>query len=333
MVEKVISGDSEDRSSEEEFEVIETDGSGNPVQGSQDNSADDDDSRLSAEEEEESTPEPGQPPRKRETHQQRRERHRRARERDQREMNFLRNEVVRLGQAHERLQTVIGQNRVEDLDSRLSEELARAEQAERIEAAAIKANNGEDAVKARRIREEALSRAQAIHREKQSVQAPATDAAQPNGQGAPPPYLNHVREFAKDKPWFNFNRADPDNAVVLALDTQVAGEGFSPNTAEYWAELDRRVRERLPHKFGSNSGSRQDDADDEDEPTQRRARGGPPVGAGRTHVPETTRTQVYISPERKQAMIDAGVWDDPVLRQRYVKRYAEWDRDNKPARR
>jgi hypothetical protein len=37
---------------------------------------------------------------------------------------------------------------------------------------------------------------------------------------------------------------------------------------------------------------------------------------------------VYISPERKQALIDAGVWDNADLRQRYIKRYAEYDRNN-----
>ena len=41
--------------------------------------------------------------------------------------------------------------------------------------------------------------------------------------------------------------------------------------------------------------------------------------------------EVYISPERKEALIEAGVWDDPVLRAKYVKRYSEYDRLNKKA--
>ena len=62
---------------------------------------------------------------------------------------------------------------------------------------------------------------------------------------------------------------------------------------------------------------------------KRVARGGPAVGSGKEHAPASTRKEVYISPERKQAMMDHGVWDDPVLRQKYVKRYMEWDRANK----
>jgi hypothetical protein len=38
---------------------------------------------------------------------------------------------------------------------------------------------------------------------------------------------------------------------------------------------------------------------------------------------------MYVSPERKSALVVAGVWDDPVLRNKYLKRYAEYDRNNK----
>jgi hypothetical protein len=53
------------------------------------------------------------------------------------------------------------------------------------------------------------------------------------------------------------------------------------------------------------------------------------VGSGREHAPTSTRQEVYLSPERKQALVDAGVWDDPVLRMKYAKRYAEYDRNAK----
>jgi hypothetical protein len=36
---------------------------------------------------------------------------------------------------------------------------------------------------------------------------------------------------------------------------------------------------------------------------------------------------VYISPERKEAMIEAGVWEDPVLRNKYLKSYATYDKE------
>ncbi len=71
----------------------------------------------------------------------------------------------------------------------------------------------------------------------------------------------------------------------------------------------------MPHKFGRQAG--------------RTPRGGPNVGSGREHAPTSTRKEIYVSPERKAALIEAGVWDDAVLRSKYVKRYAEYDRKNK----
>jgi len=42
--------------------------------------------------------------------------------------------------------------------------------------------------------------------------------------------------------------------------------------------------------------------------------------------------KVFVSAERIQAMREAGYWDDPVLRQRMLKRYQETDRELKSAR-
>ena len=84
-------------------------------------------------------------------------------------------------------------------------------------------------------------------------------------------------------------------------------------------ELDNRVARRLPHRYGE---------DTVEKPKAAQKRGGPPVGGKREYAPPSTRKEVYISPDRKQALIDAGVWDNPELRQRYIKRYAEYDRNN-----
>jgi hypothetical protein len=101
----------------------------------------------------------------------------------------------------------------------------------------------------------------------------------------------------------------------------MAKDGFDPRTEDYWDELRKRAARRLPDKFGET------DKPVAKEP--RNPRGGPTVGSGREHAPTSTRKEIYISPERKQALVDAGVWDDPVLRQKYVKRYAEYDRQRK----
>jgi hypothetical protein len=101
---------------------------------------------------------------------------------------------------------------------------------------------------------------------------------------------------------------------MTALDNKIAEEGFRPETEEYWEELRKRAARALPHRFKSSAPG---------------ARKGPPVTSSREHVPTSTRKQVFISPERKAAMIAAGDWDDPVRRNRMLKYYEQYDRQNK----
>jgi len=126
--------------------------------------------------------------------------------------------------------------------------------------------------------------------------------------------------------WYDPNGKDEASKIVLAIDQSLVESGYNPKTEAYWRELDKRVAKRLPEAKGSGN---YDDSQDEDRRGQRR---GPPVGSSRDQAPQSSRREVYISPERKQAMTDAGVWEDPVLRQRYLKQYAKWDRENNSTR-
>lgn len=131
--------------------------------------------------------------------------------------------------------------------------------------------------------------------------------------------LAHAKEFIKDHSWYSPEGKDESSAIVLAIDNALVKEGFNPRSEDYWDELRDRVRRRLPEKF-------EEAAAPAARKTERQARGGPAVGSGREHAPTSTRREVYISPERKAALIEAGVWDDPVLRQKYIKKYMEYDR-------
>jgi hypothetical protein len=128
--------------------------------------------------------------------------------------------------------------------------------------------------------------------------------------------MHYAKEFIADNPWYDAQGRDEDSSIVIAIDQTLAKDGFNPQTSEYWDELRKRAARRLPEKFGKKQ-------------TERTARGGPSVGSGREHAPTSTRKEMYVSPERKSALMEAGVWDDAVLRNKYLKRYAEYDRNNK----
>jgi len=259
----------------------------------------------------------------------RKQRREEAISRDKLELNFLRkrNDDLerRLGTVEQRTH----QADLSQLDAQIAQARNEAEMAERVIAKAVAAGNGDDVTQAMRYRDQALQKAQQLAFAKQQA---ANQRPVKQDDGLDDMAVHYAKEFISENPWYDLKGQDEDSAVVLAIDGALHREGFRPDTEEYWDELRDRVARRLPERF-KQTQRRNDHGDDRgtrDEPRQQRqTRGGPAIGSGREHAPTSTRTEVYISPERKQALIDAGVWDDPVLRMKYVKRYAEYDKNNR----
>jgi hypothetical protein len=258
-------------------------------------------------------------------------RRKQAIERDKTELNFLRQRNESLEKRMFQVEKSVVGNTISGIDARIADTVAEVKAAERIMAQAIEAGNGDDAAKAMRIRDQAMQKVQQLqvhkHQQNQVAQELHQQAQAPAPQPGPDP---EVASFAQDwmakNSWYDPNAKDEASKIVLAIDQSLVESGYNPKTEAYWRELDKRVAKRLPDIKG---GGNYDDSQDDDRRGQRR---GPPVGSSRDQAPQSSRREVYISPERKQAMTDAGVWDDPVLRQRYLKQYAKWDRENNSSR-
>jgi hypothetical protein len=255
----------------------------------------------------------------------RKERREQAISRDKLELDFLRkrNDDLerRLGSVEQRTH----QSDLSQIDAQILQAKNEAEMAERVIAKAVAAGNGEDVTQAMRYRDQAMQKANQLAFAKQQAMVQRQQASQPKNDGLDDMAMHYAKEFISDNSWYDPKGQDEDSAIVLAIDGALHREGFRPDTEEYWDELRDRAARRLPERFKETKRE-----DSRDEPRQQRQqRGGPAIGSGREHAPTSTRNEVYISPERKQALIDAGVWDDPVLRQKYVKRYAEYDRSKR----
>jgi hypothetical protein len=197
------------------------------------------------------------------------------------------------------------------------------EMAERVIAKAVEAGNGADVTQAMRYRDQAMQKMQQLQTAKQQA---AQQRPQPQTQPLDDMAMVYAKEFISENPWYDSQGRDEDSAIVLAIDQALAKDGYNPQSEEYWDELRKRTARRLPEKFKT---PRQQTRETRETREERTPRGGPAVGSGREHAPASTRKEIYLSPERKQALIDAGVWDDPVLRMKYAKRYSEYDRANK----
>jgi len=252
--------------------------------------------------------------RRRAEKQDRKQRRDEAIKRDKLELDFLRNRNDNL---ERRLSVQEQRTHSMDLsafDNALNQAAHEADMAERVIAKAVAAGNGDDVTQAMRYRDQALARIQQLNFQKNQVAQQPPQRPQP--QQIDDVTLRYAQEFIEKNPWYDSMGRNEDSAIVIAIDQALAKDGFDPRTSEYWDELNKRAARRLPERFEKTS-------------SRREPRGGPVVGSGREHAPTSTRREVYISPERKQALVEAGVWDDPVLRSKYVKRYAEYDRNNK----
>ena len=237
-----------------------------------------------------------------------------AKERAQREIELLREQNAAM---EARLRAIEGNTLSQNaatIDQRMNEALNEIRQAEIIIAKAVEAGNGEDVAIAMRMRDEAKQRADQLGVAKQRVEQVAKQAQQPQ---ADPRVVDYARQWLEANDWYDPNGRDEDSAITKAIDNALAAEGWNPATPDYWHELTRRVSARI------NTGN--EAADTAARNPRRKA---PPVGNTREHAPVTTKNEVVVTAERKQAMIDAGVWDDPVARTRYLKAYQAYDREN-----
>jgi hypothetical protein len=253
---------------------------------------------------------------KRSERQRRKQNQRFARDKTREEMQWL---VQQNQSLQQRLETIENQTlnfQKGSLDQDYQQALYGVTAAENQLAKAIEIGDGARVPELLRQRDRALADAAHINRVKETVgntAAPRNDTV-----------VNmKARQWASENPWFNPSSNDPDSAIAKTVDASLVSEGFDPSTDRYWDELDRRVSKYLPHHFT-------DDAEDGYTGPQKSGRRSPPVGGSRGTTPG--KTQVYLSTERVNALKDAGAWDDPVKRDNMLRRFAEWDRNNKAAR-
>jgi len=296
---------------EEDFVIVEDDPEAN-AEGGDDEGDDDGDERVATSGNADDSEREGIRERRRVEKQERKERRDKAISRDKLELDFLRKRNDALERRVSVQEYKSQQSDLSQLDSRIIKAKNDAELAERVIAKAIESGNGADVTQAMRYRDQSIAAMNNLLAYKQQATRPQTAPQQVDDIT-----MHYAREFIQDNPWYDPQGRDETSAIVLAIDQALAKDGFNPQTEEYWDELKTRAARRLPEKFGAQKSA------------QRQPRGGPAVGSGREHAPTSTRKEMYVSPERKNALIEAGVWDDPVLRMKYVKRYAEYDKANK----
>lgn len=268
---------------------------------------------------------------KRKTSKERRQRQKAYAERRERELKYYASRNEELERKFSNLEARQRRSEGITIGQAIGQVDAQIKEAERLEAEAIKAQKGEEAVEARSIRDSLRTkRERLVAASERARQAPAA-----TGPKTPPPEMQAAIDWiSRNKSWYDPKGSDEDSALAQTIEDRMTREGkLSPASDEFWTELDRRLQAR---GVGKRTGKVVQDAEDGefeeiDEKPAKKKEVKKPSGGPRVTINGSQRSlkanEVYVSPDRKKAMQEAGVWDDPVLRQKLLKKYQEYDRN------
>jgi hypothetical protein len=278
----------------------------------------------------------GRPVSRREQRRLRRQRQRQARSRDRQEIEQLRAANEEMGGWLQALEGNLGSVSIATIDGRMNEQAQFYQQAETQLAEAAQKGDGPAMVLALRKRDEASGQWQGLATQRQQlVEAGQGRPRQQQQRRISRQVMRRIENFCDDTcSWYDYKNPfeNQDTRIVHAIDGQVAADGYTPDTDDYWEELEDRVREALPHRFeDERSGERREEPRPRTRPNgqQRPARRGPPTGGGDRERP-LAANEVLLTPERKKAMMDAGIWDNPDRRRKQLLAYKKYDLEHGP---
>ena len=268
--------------------------------------------------------------RRREENKTRRARQKVARERTDRELSFLRtrNETLerRFSNLESEVDARVTGSEVATVDTSINKAKSDLQLANQVIAQSVEQNDGKNLAEAMDHRDTIRDNLRDLEQAREYLTQERAPAQQPAMQ-LDPRHVAHAQSFMVDHDWWDPRGSNAESRSVLEIDRALATEGFDPVSKEYWDELRTRVQSELPQHFDAGDDAGDDDAGggtgNGKEPGKRRNRG-PEFRTGGRERP-LGKNEVYISPERKEAMVEAGVWDDPALRNKYLKAYATYD--------
>lgn len=283
----------------------------------------------------------------------RKQRQREARDRSNRELAYLRIRVDQLEQTSGVHEARALQGEAAALDQRITALQNQLALADEVVAEATTQGVKKDLLEGQKLQRdisEKLNRLKSARGQLQEQVEQATEEverAPAPGAKLDPAITAFAKTWMEDNDWYNpKDKNSKETQRIARIDAQILREGFDPREEDYWTELTKRVKKAYPDRFSDNDDDDEDEDQDEDEDAPHRSsnkpngkagaakdnggkrKGGGPTFTTRGREVTLKANQVAISPARKAAMIEAGVWDDPEERQRYLKQYAKYDRDH-----
>lgn len=148
----------------------------------------------------------------------------------------------------------------------------------------------------------------------------ASSAPKQNAKAPDPMMQKYAAEWMGKNRWYDPAGKDMDSRIALTIDNGLADEGWDPTSPDYWDELDTRLQKHLPHRYTQNN---------DEKPSLRNRPRNVITSSGKESVATSKANQFVLSPDRVRAIKEAGKWDNQEERNKMIRKYAEYDRNQR----
>jgi hypothetical protein len=202
------------------------------------------------------------------------------------------------------------------LDKQIEDENLRLEYAKMKISEAAAVGDGDAMVQAQEMLYDSKQKLNSLsgvkHQYARQAQAPKQERIDPRMQ-------MQATKWIERNAWYKPDLGDTDSRIAKSVDEELVKEGWNPNEADYWDELDSRLQKYLPHRYNANA---------EQNSSVRKPRN-VVASSGREASASfggSNRT-FTLSPEHVRAIKEAGMWDNVETRNRMIRRYAQQARN------
>lgn len=199
------------------------------------------------------------------------------------------------------------------LDEELNRAVRTAEEAKQFMKSTAEAGDWAGNTDAAELFYNARRQAEHLHGVKQRVLKQPQQVLQVDNRVA-----RNASDWMSHNRWYKHGSSETDSVIAKAVDDGMVLEGYDPRTTEYWEELDDRLSEKLPHRYGAKKVKTPNGS------------GGPNVGGSDKNSAANTGKKggFFLSQSRIDAMKQAGTWEDEAARKKMIDRYKTYDKEH-----
>lgn len=187
---------------------------------------------------------------------------------------------------------------------------------------AVSMQDGESLVQAQEMLYEAQRKLESLSTLKENATKQMTQQPKQNIQLPDPIVQRMAADWMSRNNWYDPQGKDLDSEIAQKIDRKLTEEGFDPTSEEYWEELDDRLQKYLPHR--SNAGYNERNRNQRPRSVV--------TSSGRETSGGVRPNEFRLTPDRVAAIKEAGMWDNVEQRNKMIRKFADWDRQNKQNR-